>query len=176
VIRRLFVIGVLLTVIASAAVWKLFLFPSARTPQHADAIVMFVGGRGERLDTAVRLAQAGIADELVIPNGRKPGWSQANRLCRGGQRFTVHCPTPDPDNTRGEARAIAAVARQEGWRHLLLVTSTYHVTRARLLLSRCFDGQLDAARAGPGVSTVRYLSRMGHEVAGLAEAMVVRSC
>jgi uncharacterized SAM-binding protein YcdF (DUF218 family) len=177
VIRRLFVLGVVMALVAGAAVWKYFLFPAAVTPKHADAVVMFVGGRGERLDTSGRLVQAGIAMSLVIPNGRKVGWTQANRLCRGGQSFKVFCPTTTSDNTRGEARAIASVANEQGWQHLLLVTSTYHVTRARLLLSRCFDGNLDAARAGPGVAVARYVSRVSHEIAGVAEATLInRGC
>jgi uncharacterized SAM-binding protein YcdF (DUF218 family) len=87
----------------------------------------------------------------------------------------VFCPTPDPDTTRGESRAIAAVARGQGWRHVVMVTSTYHVTRARILLSRCFTGDIDAVAADPGLAVPRHAARIGHEVAGLAEAMLVNS-
>ena len=153
----------------------LFVFPRTHTPLTADAVVTFRGGRGERLDTAVGLMQAGVAKHLVIPSGREPSWPQANRLCRGSRSFSVDCPDPELGTTRGEARAIAALARQKRWRHIVLVTSTYHVTRARVLLSRCFDGKIDAVEARPGLTISRFVTRVNHEWAGLAEAMLVNN-
>lgn len=151
--------------------------PSTHTPLSADAVVLFVGGKGERLDTAVRLVEGGLADRLVIPNGTVSTWPQANKLCKGPTSFKVYCPSPDPDTTRGEARAIARVAQQQGWRHIVMVTSTYHVTRARVLLTRCFHGSVDAVSADPGVAPGRYAARVTHEWAGLAEAELVnRDC
>ncbi|MBA3653365.1 MAG: YdcF family protein [Actinobacteria bacterium] len=175
-IRRLIVAGTLLAiVVAVVATARLFVFPRTHTPLQADAVVMFVGGRGERLDTALGLVEAGVAKNLVIPNGTVDTWPQANRLCRGKHSFTVTCPSPDTDTTRGEARAIAAVARRHNWDHVVLVTSTYHVTRARLLMSRCFDGKVDAVEARPGVTIARFFSRVTHEWAGLGEAVLVNN-
>jgi uncharacterized SAM-binding protein YcdF (DUF218 family) len=178
VIRR--IVGIVLVVVltvGAVATAGLFVWPRTRTTRHADAVVMFVGGKGERLDTALRLVRAGIATNLVIPNGTKPTWPQANRLCSGGTSFKVWCPTPDPDTTRGEARAIAALAKQQGWRHVAAVTSRYHVARARLLLSRCFSGDIDPVAAGPGLTLPRYAARVSHEWAGMAEALLVnRGC
>lgn len=177
-IVRAFVIVIVLALTATAvATASLFLFPRSHTPDHADAVALFVGGRGERLDTAVRLVRAGVATNLVIPNGTVSTWPQANQYCRGHHSFTVYCPSPSTDNTRGEARAIATLARRRGWKSVLLVTSTYHVTRARLLLTRCYKGHVDAVKAGPGLTPARYAQRVAHEWAGLAEAMTVaRSC
>lgn len=175
-IRRAFVLLLAaVLVLGSVAVGRLFLWPATRTPATADAVVMFVGGKGERLSTALRLVQSGVADRLVIPNGNKPTWPQANALCRGTHDFKVFCPTPDPDTTRGESRAIGALAHAQGWRHLVMVTSTYHVTRARILLSRCFGGSIDAIAAEPGLAVPRHASRIAHEIAGLGEAMLVNS-
>ena len=175
-IRRLIVAGLLLAVtIAVVATAGLFVFPRTHTPLTADAVVMFVGGRGERLDTALGLIEAGVAKNIVIPNGTVETWPQANRLCREKHTYKVVCPNPDPDTTRGEARAIAEVARRENWDHVVLVTSTYHVTRARLLLERCFHGKVDAVEARPGVTITRFFSRVTHEWAGLAEAMLVNN-
>jgi uncharacterized SAM-binding protein YcdF (DUF218 family) len=178
VIRRvLFTIVVFVGSVVVVTNAGLFLFPRTHTPAKADAVVVFRGGRGERLNTALRLMEAKVAAHLIIPNGTVASWPQANRLCRGRHSFTVSCPDPEVENTRGEARAIAGVARDKGWRSLVLVTSTYHVTRARLLLGRCFDGRLDAVKAGPGLTPGRYLARVSHEWAGLAEAELVnRGC
>ncbi len=177
-IRRLVLLGIVLAaVIGAVATAGLFLWPRTHAPAKADAVVVFVGGKGERLATALRLVKSGVATNLVIPNGTASTWPRANRLCKGPTAFKVVCPKADPDTTRGEARAISAVAEQNQWRSLVLVTSTYHVTRARLLLSRCFAGRLDAVRADPGLTPGRYAARISHEWAGLAEAVLVnRGC
>ena len=175
-IRRLVFAGVAIVVIIGVvATASLFVWPRTKTPLQADAVVLFRGGQGERLDTALGLMSAGVAKNLVIPNGTVESWPEANRLCRGGRSYTVKCPDPDLETTRGEARAIAAVARNEKWQHIVLVTSTYHVTRARTLLSRCFDGKIDAVEARPGLALGRFVSRVTHEWAGMAEAMLVNN-
>jgi uncharacterized SAM-binding protein YcdF (DUF218 family) len=172
VIRRLILLGLALVVLVPViATARLFVWPTTNTPLVADAVVTFRGGRGERLDTAVGLMQAGVAKHLVIPGGMEPSWPQANRLCRGRASFDVDCPNPDVGTTRGEARAIAAIAAREGWDHVVVVTSTYHVTRARVLLSRCFGGKVDAV----GLTITRFVSRVTHEWAGMAEAMLVNN-
>jgi uncharacterized SAM-binding protein YcdF (DUF218 family) len=77
---------------------------------------------------------------LVISDGGLPG-SRNARVCRErpvGLRLI--CLTPRPATTRGEARAFADLAEREGWSSLVLVTSTYHVRRAGLLLDRCHQG------------------------------------
>jgi uncharacterized SAM-binding protein YcdF (DUF218 family) len=178
VIRRAIVIVVALTlVIGGVLTAGMFLWPKTSKPSRADAVVMFVGGKGERLDTALSLVRKGVAPNLVIPNGLRPTWPQANRLCNGSSSVKVWCPNPDPDTTRGESRAIAGLARQHGWRHLVLVTSTYHVSRARVLLRRCFGGRLDAVAADPDLTVPRHVLRITHEWAGMAEAVLVnRAC
>jgi uncharacterized SAM-binding protein YcdF (DUF218 family) len=60
----------------------------------------------------------------------------------GAAGLRLICLTPRPAATRGEARAFADLAEREGWSSLVLVTSTYHVRRASLLLDRCYQGRL----------------------------------
>lgn len=143
------VAGVL--VCACAVTARLFLWPASAAPRRAgaDAVVVFAGGRGERLSTALALVRGGVAPTLVISNGTSPGWDEANRLCGQRRPFAVLCPDPTPDTTRGEARMTAALAGDRGWRSVVLVTSTYHATRAGLLLRRCLPG---AARGGAPVA------------------------
>ena len=86
------------------------------------------------------------------------------------------CFTPSPETTRGEAEAIGALARERGWSDLVVVTSTPHVTRARMLVDRCYDGALQVTGATPGTGLPGWIAAVTHEWAGLAEAMVERSC
>lgn len=160
-----------------AATLRLFVWPATAGVGDPDAVVLFVGGRGERLETALGLIDERQVENLVIPNGTVATWPDANRLCEGPTSFRVLCPTPRPDTTRGEARTIAALAEREGWSRLAMVTSDYHVSRARLLLSRCFDGDLAVVSANSKLNPFDRGVRIAHEWFGLARARVVeRDC
>jgi len=135
---------------------------AAGAPQ-SNAVVMFVGGRGERLATALDLMRERAATVLVIPNGSVNGWPDANALCSDPQPFEVLCPNPNPDTTLGEAHAIAALADELGWESMVMVTSRYHVSRARLLLERCFEGEIFAVGAETDLSFSEWSARAAHE-------------
>jgi len=151
---------------------------AAEDVEPADAVVLFVGGRGERLLKAAELINAGAAEVLVIPNGTIPGWSDANRFCLDETPgIRVICPTPYPDDTRGEARVIGELARVEGWDELIMVTSDFHVSRARLKLRRCFDGVITAVAAEPEVTFWTSVGRNLREMGGHFEARALeRGC
>jgi uncharacterized SAM-binding protein YcdF (DUF218 family) len=74
---------------------------------------------------------------------RTPRWRQARELCAAGRvgRTRVVCFLADPFSTRGEARAVARLARWRHWSSIAVVTSTFHLTRAKLLFDRCYDGR-----------------------------------
>jgi uncharacterized SAM-binding protein YcdF (DUF218 family) len=148
----------------------LFVWPASATPKRADAVVVFAGGRGERLRTAMRLIRDGVAPTLVISNGWDPVWTDANRLCRGWSQATVLCPTPDPDTTKGEARMVAALAERSGWRSMVLVTSSYHVRRASWLLGRCYQGSVQTVAARPQ-PTLSLIAAIAHEWLSLPAAL-----
>jgi uncharacterized SAM-binding protein YcdF (DUF218 family) len=171
------VAGAAILVVVLAATARLFIWPSTDAIGRADAVVIFVGGRGERLELAERLMGDAVANHLVIPNGHAPEWPDGNAACVEHRRYEVHCPVPDPDNTRGEARAIAALAEAQGWDTLIVVTSTYHLSRSRLLLDRCFEGEILAARARPVLGVPGWTSRIGHEwVAWTTAVAAHRTC
>lgn len=130
------------------AVAFLFVWPQAngKAPAHADAVVVLAGAKDLRLDPALKLVRRGVAPILAISSAFKdPKWTKAQRLCKGEdgrQRFKVICFTAVPYSTRGEAETVARLAKHEGWNLVVVVTSTYHVTRARMLFRRCYKGQL----------------------------------
>ena len=129
-----------------AATLRLVFFPSEDDPGRADAVIVLSGSKGERLDGALELVRKGVAPVLVISGGFDPRQPTANRLCRArkGDGFRVVCFTPDPDSTRGEAQKVGRLAQKNGWKRVVLVTSRFHVTRARMLFDRCVDGDVDA--------------------------------
>jgi uncharacterized SAM-binding protein YcdF (DUF218 family) len=143
--RLLIVVGAL------AGAWLvacLFLFMWPRTdelPARADAVVVLSGDRNVRLDPGVRLVEQGLAPVLAISSTlHDPRWLKARKLCRRGRvaAATVVCFEPVPFSTRGEARAIGRLAREHGWHRIVIVTSTFHLTRARMVFHRCYRGRL----------------------------------
>ena len=112
----------------------------------ADAVVVLSGGQGDRLPEGVRLVRAGVAPTLVISDGQAEGWDEANRLCDNGDAV---CFKPDPYSTQGEARWIAREAERRGWDSVVVVTSSYHVKRARKIVERCFDGRIAVVGTDP---------------------------
>jgi uncharacterized SAM-binding protein YcdF (DUF218 family) len=172
--RNLTVTGVVITVVLVVALvvvnLRLFVFPASSTPAHADAIVVLAGGNGERLDRGLALVRDGVAPNLVVSTGPEV-------LCGANHAdVNVICFLPHPDDTRGEAEAIGRIAARHGWKHLVLVTSDYHVTRARLLVERCFSGTVDVSVAHSGKGPFSLLWAIGHEWGGLIESELHQSC
>ena len=150
--RRFLVVALAAWLVATAF---LFVWPRQDSPERADAVVVLSGSRKHRLPRALELMRSRVAPTLVISGGRLRGWHEANRLCDGERaRFRVICFEPDPDSTQGEAEETARLAKRRGWDSLVVVTSHFHVTRARMLFARCFDGDVDAVGAR---STSLYL-------------------
>jgi uncharacterized SAM-binding protein YcdF (DUF218 family) len=140
-VKRGLVLLALVGAFAAASAY-LFVRPAEdAVPRRADAVVVLSGGQ-HRLTEGVRLWRRGVASTLAISDGRNPAWPQANRLCG---RSHVRCFRPSPYSTRGEARWAAA----QGWSSVVVVTSTYHVRRARELFERCIDGRVAVRAAKP---------------------------
>jgi uncharacterized SAM-binding protein YcdF (DUF218 family) len=167
----LLVVALAIAFVVASAVF--FVFPHQDRIRRADAVVVLAGGQ-ERLRKGLALIRSGVARTLVIDDGRNPTWPQANRVCARPQGFAVICFKAQPFSTRGEAQAIARLARTHRWRRLVVVTSTYHVTRARKLVHRCFR---NASVVGARPSFGKWLRGVVYEWPKLAYAVVVRrSC
>lgn len=150
--RRLLLIFVGL--VAAWIVFSLvfFVFPPADggAPVHADVVVVLSGGR-ERLPPAMALVRHGVAPVLAISSVEKTKpWPLGDRLCRA-KRYAgarVLCFEAVPYSTQGEAETVGRLARAHGWRRIVVVTNTFHVTRAHMLFRRCFKGALSMVGVG----------------------------
>ncbi len=144
-------------------------------PKRADAVVVLGGGGGERLDEGLRLMENAVAPVLVISDGNRRGWEEANRLCDGAAGFEVVCFKPEPERTQGEAREVARIARERGWKRIVVVTSDYHAIRAGRLFRRCFGHDVPAVDAGP--DGMPGIGQIVHEWLAYAHALVIeREC
>lgn len=165
---------VALSVMASAAVAWTFVWPPSGNSGAADAVVMFQGGEGERLAEVQSLLDAGQAGGVaIIPEGHLlavPG------LCGDHDGYRVICGTPAVANTAGEAAFAAAIAHREGFDTLVVVTSSYHSTRAVIELERCFDGRVEQRPARPDLSVATWAGRITHEGVWLFQSLFRVGC
>ena len=137
------VLGLLLVLLLASL--PLFVLPSVDEPEDlraapVDAVVVLGGGQGERIGTALALLDRlpGPPPQLLlsVPYG--------DPLVRCGTvpdepDVDARCFAPDPFTTSGEAVFVAETAAAEGWDRVVVVTSDFHVTRARVLVSRCVE-------------------------------------
>jgi uncharacterized SAM-binding protein YcdF (DUF218 family) len=172
-LRALVVIGGALVVAWVIAAALLFGFPDQQVPAHADAVVVLAGGRGPRLERGLELMERKVAPVLVISDGWDPLWPEANRLCGGRPvGFRVICFRPEPYSTRGEARGVSRLASALDWKRVVVVTSTYHLFRARMLFDRCLQARVDGAGADYSLGQVPYT--FASETVKLALSLAVK--
>lgn len=167
-------------VVFAALTWRWFVHPTVDGPAQADAIVMF-GGSGDRFERAVGLAEAGYADTILVsdPYHEERGASRFRWFCRndGSQPgYPVHdyeaiCFAPEPQTTRGEARYVAELARERGWARIILVTTVDQATRARMLVGRCWGGEVETVVVP---SDQNRVTRVLYEWGAMARATVQR--
>ena len=169
--RRLAGAVIVLVVIFAAVTGRLFVWPAQGMPARVDAIVV-LGGPGDRLGKGLELAARDRAPVLAISEGLEVPPS----LCRPrSQAPRVICFQPDPLTTQGEAEAAGRLARQYGWRSIVLVTTPDQDTRARIRFGRCFDGGLYVVTTALPAS--QWLYQLAYQWAATAKALVLqRSC
>lgn len=172
-LRPLLVVVLVLVAALAVASAPLFILYADDEVAKADAVIVLAGEK-RRLTVALELVGRGVAPLLVISDGLDPRWTQANRLCRFGDPEKIVCVRPEPYSTRGEARLAARLARERGWDSIVVVTTRFHLFRARMLLQRCFDGEIALVGApNPGL---RLPLAIALEWTKLVVATVRRDC
>jgi uncharacterized SAM-binding protein YcdF (DUF218 family) len=166
----------LLIVLAGIAyaigVWLFLLRPDDRLPVRADAVFVLAGSRA-RLPVALALVERGVAKTLVVSTDDRARDPRRYELCHGGKpkRYALVCRRASPFSTRGESRLIASLARRRGWHSVVVVSSRYHLFRARLLLRRCTSAAL-VLRGADGDEWWRKALAVPLEYAKLARAEI----
>ncbi len=141
----------------------LFVWPATDSPSHVDAILSLNGtDEAARESTAISLAEKGFAPVLLF--------SQGPDLCPRVPRVKVVCFWPVPGRTVGEVRFAADYARRHDWHSLMIVSGRAQVTRARLLMKRCYSGKIVLVAAP--FQLVHFPFEVMYEWVGLAKALL----
>ncbi|MBO6894076.1 MAG: YdcF family protein [Roseibium sp.] len=139
---RILIVSMIAALIAGASGHFLFFahkVASSEVPvtTNADAIVVLTGGQA-RVSEAVRLLEEGNADRLLI-SGVHPGTTREQLAAVTSSNMPLERGSVELDrhalNTAGNASETAAWVRKNGFKSLLVVTSAYHLPRARAELS-----------------------------------------
>ena len=125
--------------------------------QNADAIAVLAGSRMDRPLEAVDIYQRGLAPRIVITrmaversfavlaergiSFRADADNTRDALQKlGVPADAILIPDRIHDNTAQEAQTLRDLAVRNGWRRLIVVTSRYHLRRARFALRRELQG------------------------------------
>ncbi len=151
-----------------AATVKLFLMPARDAPRKVDAVVV-LGGDGSRLTKGLQLIQQGYAKTLVVSVPAEPCPAPIKGI-------RLICFEPHPFTTQGEAREIKALVAKNGWKSVMVVSTTAQDTRARIRIKRCTDVDVayvtTASSSGP-----RLVFDVVYEWAALGKALIFqRGC
>ncbi len=163
--RALLIVVVVWVAVAS----YLFVVPHDDKPAKADAVVVLSGTK-QRLPVGERLVREGYAPLLVVSRSTLSSAAET-RACHSG----ALCFRADPYSTRGEARAIARLAARRHWHMIDVVTSQFHVFRARIIIRRCYHGGL--RMVGAPESHLRLPLDMAKETGKLVyQETIARTC
>ncbi|MGM7776154.1 YdcF family protein [Arthrobacter sp. KNU-44] len=144
--RRKLIISIIAWCVAPVLLWAtagLFLYvaPAADAPKHAD-VLLVLGPADDRVDYAEKLMDHGYAHTLVVSVPQGVAGSPRLTLCDEKRPYRIICFNPDPGTTQGEARELRTLSEKYGWTSADVLTAQYHVTRARVIVQRCFHGEL----------------------------------
>ena len=116
----------------------LFVWPATNQPRHVDAILSLNGENEAAWESlSISLAERGYAPVLLFSQG-----NSHTTPCPRVPRVSVVCFSAYPGRTVGEVKFAARDARRHGRRSFLVVPGRAQVTRARLLMNRCYSGHV----------------------------------
>lgn len=179
-IRRLLAIVLAVVLLGTLAGLPIYVFPHTDpVPERADAIVVLGPATRQRTDLARDLAAQGVSDTLLISVWASDAAADPDErdveACNEPE-LRVFCFTAEPATTQGEARALAAYAEKYDWKRVVVITQTPHITRARMLLERCWGGRVLMRSSGEPNEWPEYIYEYGYQTAGFIKAALNPGC
>ena len=161
-------------VLTGVAGYPVYVRPQVDPLRRADAILV-VGGAAptQRYRYGFELARQGWAPHLVLSN---PSDQVGAACATRDPRFTVECFDPHPPTTRGEARELGRMAHERHWRTVIVVTYTPHMSRARYVIEKCFDGALIMSAVPLRLSVLDWAWMYVYQTAGYVKSALQGGC
>ncbi len=160
-----------------AAGVPVYVHPQLDQPRHADAILILSGPYHDRYPFGFELAEEGFAPHVVVSNPNGAASPRLTQYCATPHpRFTVYCFAPDPPTTKGEARELRRLVSEYGWHTVIVVTFRPHISRARYILEKCFDGALVMVANPTHITGRRWVYEYFYQTAGYVRAVLQPGC
>jgi uncharacterized SAM-binding protein YcdF (DUF218 family) len=172
--RYLFIAVCILLITWLVGGYFVVVHPVTNILRQADAIVVLgspdVDGRQSY---AFTLAEQDYASTIAISVGSRRQLDFKTACHNPPNDLTVLCFVPNPPTTKGEAHQIRTFAAQYHWKSVIVVTSSYHISRARMIIGRCFGGDvmMSAPAAQHSIGTIAY--QYVYQTAGYLKALTV---
>ncbi len=166
----------LLLIAVVAAGVPVYVRPQADALGRADAVFVLGGEGYERYPLGLELVANGWAPVVVFSNPNGPNDAWLTHFCAEPHPIDLECFIPEPRTTRGEARELRRFAEKYGWRTVIVVTFTPHISRARYILERCFSGDLIMVPSRTHLSFPMWAREYAYQTAGYVRAMLQPGC
>lgn len=131
------------------AVFMLTLAQPADNARTTDAIVVPTGGAG-RIVRGLTLIEQGRAKRMLV-SGVATGLRKADLIAANGHAAAITCCVDlgrEAVDTRSNAEETARWVRERRYRSVRLVTSDWHMARARMELGAALDRDVAIMRDG----------------------------
>lgn len=131
------------------AVFMLALARPAPAGLRTDAVVVPTGGAG-RIPRGLAVLEAGQARRMLV-SGVAPGLRKRDLIATYGYAPVIACCVDlgrEAVDTRSNAEETARWVREHGYRSVRLVTSDWHMARARMELGAALDPEVTIVRDG----------------------------
>lgn len=106
---------------------------------RADGIVALTGGSGKRIVAAISLLEAGAGERLLVSGVHESVVVEDLKIATGGMEESFACCIDigrDATSTQGNAIETRSWVKTHGFTTVILVTSDYHMPRARLWFAK----------------------------------------
>lgn len=111
---------------------------SANPVDSADAIVVLSGDADGREEYGLSLAEEGRAPTVLISKSNRLNDPDVKAACQPRRDIQVICRDAVPFTTRGEALMARKLALENNWKTVLVITSSFHLPRAKKIFEQCF--------------------------------------
>lgn len=141
--------------------------------EEVDALMVLGPLDAWRLPMAEQLMREHKAKNLVLSTPNMP-WDAL--YCKEKHSWPAYCFPPDPSTTRGEAMGYRTLARQHGWKTVMVLTVDFHVERARFIFERCLRQDVTVIGAYQGQYDSQRLFQVPYQLAGYAKELAKGPC
>ena len=174
---RWVVVPVCLLIAAVIGGLPVYVRPQVDPLRHADAILVLGGDGFSRYRLGIDLGMQGWAPKVILSNPGTDDEEWLTKACNTPPSgIKLDCFVPDPPTTVGEGRELRRLAERHRWRSVIVVTFTPHISRARFILQRCFDGELIMVASPTHISLLDWPVEYVYQTAGYVRAALQPGC